>query len=207
METEALFPPRATPVIRALIAIIVIFSLFSCATLGKPVLSEDPYKIINIALSEIQTANPENKIYIDTSTNNALFIEELNSALLVNRENQAFHFLNNFLPEDELLAIFGSDQIRFMTKQLNAPFVLNVEKINIRNVFKYQEPLKKANEEKTVTEEITKIFYRFSKPVFTLNAQYSIILISKRYSGHWIEIHQKQDEKWIPYKKIGLGIY
>lgn len=176
---------------------LVILFLFavSCVPPGKVSPSENPYKIINSVLVRINSQ--ENKIYVDMGTTNNLFIEELNTNLVVNDENKEFHFLTNFFSEDELLKVFSSIETSYMKSQLKNPFVLNMKKINVKNVVSIK------NREAI---DYSTIFYTLSKPVFTVNKQYSIILVYKRYSGHWIEVYKKQNKKWVFYKEILLGI-
>ena len=56
----------AKPVIRVVIAVIVIFSLFSCATSGQNIVKKDEYGMINKAISLIEKNERKDSIFIDT---------------------------------------------------------------------------------------------------------------------------------------------
>ena len=193
METEAQFHCRAIPVIRAVIVVIVIFSLFSCASSGQNLIKKDAYQIINKAISLIEKNERKDSIFIDTLRIYPEYIKE-------------------YVMSEEIKNLLNDREIQYMKKQSVRPLYIDIKKIKSERVFRYKKPVKKLDDKGVViltgdlmADPVRAVYY-LSKPVFTIDARYGIILVYQRYAGNWFWMYKKEDKDWVFFREIGIGI-
>lgn len=193
------------------IKIIVLFFGFnftSCASKAQFELkNKEIYEIINFELNDLAPKTEKGKVFLEKRLTNHL-LGELDN-LKFHEEYFQYHFLTTFysLPKEEFEYLFSESQINFYKKQFPSEKIIDPSKLESKKLI----IIDLENSSSNLRNYNDKGLIVLSYPVFTKDKKYSLI---KYYTGDYqrnsgiegIAIYKKENNKWILYRKIGLGI-
>ena len=196
------------PLAIKIIAFFFVFSFMSCASKAQIEHKvKDDYKIINNALNDLAPNIKEEKVFLDKRLTNHL-LGELDN-LKFHKEYYQYHFLSTFysLPKKEFEYLFSESQISYYKKQFIGEKVIDSSKLENKKLT----IIDLENNTNNLSYYNDKGLIALSYPVFTKDKKYSLI---KYYIGDFhrnagiegIALYKKENNKWILYRKIVLGI-
>lgn len=191
-----------------LFTLFLLFNFISCATKTHiEYKNRDVYEIINNELNELSPKTEDGKVFFEKCLTNHI-LGELDN-LKFDGEYYQYHFLTTFysLPKEEFEYLFNENQINYYKKQFPGEKIIDSSKLENKKL----KIIDLENRKNNLSYYNDKGLIVLSYPVFTKNKKYSLI---KYYTGDYhrnagiegIAIYKKENNKWILYRKIGLGI-
>ncbi|MFK5959483.1 MAG: hypothetical protein QM495_11525 [Lutibacter sp.] len=196
------------PLVIKIITLLLVFNFISCATNAQiEPKNKDVYKIINNELNYLASHIEMEKVFLEKRLTNHLLgdLEDLK----FQKEDYQYHYLTTFfsLPKKEFEYLFNEDQINQYKKQFIGEIIIDSSKLENKKIIIID--LKNTTNKLSYYND--KGLIVLSYPVFTKNKKYSLI---KYYIGDYhrnsgkegFTIYKKENNKWILYRRIGLGI-
>jgi hypothetical protein len=208
METETKYHQKENLVIK-MIAFFLIFNLSSCATKTLIEQKKDAvYTIINKELKVISPNLKKGEVFLEKKLKNDLPMCLDSFDFKFPEEDYEYHVLITFysLSKEEFQYIFNEEQINYYKEQFKGIALIDSSKIENKNLtITDTEKLKYKGD----TNDI-KILITLTYPVFTKNNKYALIKYSLGNTigdgNSSIAIYKRENNKWILFRRIGLGI-
>jgi len=160
---------------------------------------DDTYIILNSEINSL-TNKKEDTIYLRKVTYNRHLKKLLKEKKLVSQ-------VENF----ELIEIFTKeDEINYLVQQLEDSFLIDFNEINSKVVKEYIDPFTRRDSSGNIVTDYyyIKIFgsrkYSFSKPVFSKNNKYCLLIKSRDKLGVTLKIYKQENNKWKFLRNISL---
>lgn len=184
------------------------FSFTSCASKAQiEHKHKDVYKIINNELNNLGPKVYTDKVFLAKQLKNHFF-EDLND-FKFNEEYYEYHFLitSYSFTKEEFEYLFNEEQINHYKKQFTGEKFIDSSKIENKNLI----IIDIENEKNKGGFYSDKGLIILSQPVFTKNKEYALISYYsggyfRNYGNSGIAIYKKENNKWMLFRRIGLGI-
>lgn len=181
--------------------IIINFVFYTNCASSQLKYKEDIYTILNIKIDRLSEKKIDT-LFVRKKTVNSHFKEIIKQKELIPK-------IDNY----ELIKVLSNKkEINHLISQLKDTFLINFKKIKSNKIKEYIKPIEKKNERgyyvqtKESIADFSKIKYTFSKPIFSVDGKYSMMIVSKDGSYISVAIFNKKNNKWSFLENVLLGI-